>query len=116
MFSPTTTSARVQHRPFIALAIICAATCLTAGCGDEKARAELERALREIQLLQDRLQATEGLVNRMYKGYVDADKLRAANDMAQASIDAANAAQACCEANEERINRMYQAIMSDPGR
>jgi len=27
-------------------------------------------------------------------------------------MDAANAAQACCEANEERINRMYQKIMS----
>jgi hypothetical protein len=27
-------------------------------------------------------------------------------------MDAANAAQACCNANEERINRMYQKIMS----
>jgi hypothetical protein len=27
-------------------------------------------------------------------------------------MDAANGAQACCEANEERINRMYQKIMS----
>jgi hypothetical protein len=114
MFSPTTTSARVQHRPFIALAIICAATCLTAGCGDEQARAELERALREIQLLQDRLQATEGLVNRMYKGYVDAAKPTDAHEMAQAAMDAANAAQACCEANEDRINRMFQIIMQEP--
>jgi hypothetical protein len=32
--------------------------------------------------------------------------------MAQAAMDAANAAQACCEANEERINRMYQRIMA----
>jgi hypothetical protein len=32
--------------------------------------------------------------------------------MAQAAMDAANAAQACCDANEERINRMYQKIMS----
>jgi hypothetical protein len=35
-----------------------------------------------------------------------------ARDMAQAAMDAANAAQACCNANEERINRMYQKIMS----
>ncbi|KAA6187381.1 hypothetical protein F2Q65_02335 [Thiohalocapsa marina] len=35
-----------------------------------------------------------------------------ARDMAQAAMDAANSAQACCEANEERINRMYQKIMS----
>ena len=35
-----------------------------------------------------------------------------ARDMAQAAMDAANAAQACCEANEDRINRMYQKIMS----
>ena len=35
-----------------------------------------------------------------------------ARDMAQAAMDAANSAQACCEANEERINRMYQRVMS----
>jgi hypothetical protein len=35
-----------------------------------------------------------------------------ARDMAQAAMDAANSAQACCNANEERINRMYQKIMS----
>jgi hypothetical protein len=35
-----------------------------------------------------------------------------ARDMAQAAMDAANGAQACCDANEERINRMYQKIMS----
>ena len=35
-----------------------------------------------------------------------------ARDMAQAAMDAANAAQACCEANEERNTRMYQKIMS----
>ncbi|MBK5971120.1 MULTISPECIES: alanine-zipper protein [Thiorhodovibrio] len=35
-----------------------------------------------------------------------------ARDMAQAAMDSANAAQACCNANEERINRMYQKIMS----
>ena len=35
-----------------------------------------------------------------------------ARDMAQAAMDAANSAQACCQANEERINRMYQKIMS----
>jgi hypothetical protein len=35
-----------------------------------------------------------------------------ARDMAQAAMDAANAAQSCCEANEERINRMYQRVMA----
>lgn len=35
-----------------------------------------------------------------------------ARDMAQAAMNTANAAQACCQANEERINRMYQKIMS----
>ncbi len=35
-----------------------------------------------------------------------------ARNMAQAAMDAANGAQACCNANEERINRMYQKIMS----
>ncbi|MBK1631260.1 hypothetical protein CKO31_11020 [Thiohalocapsa halophila] len=30
-----------------------------------------------------------------------------ARDRAQFAMDAANAAQACCEANEERINRMF---------
>lgn len=35
-----------------------------------------------------------------------------ARDMAQAAMDTANSAQACCNANEERINRMYQKIMS----
>ena len=35
-----------------------------------------------------------------------------ARDMAQAAMNSANSAQACCQANEERINRMYQKIMS----
>lgn len=35
-----------------------------------------------------------------------------ARDAAKAAMDAANAAQACCDANEERVNRMYQKIMS----
>lgn len=35
-----------------------------------------------------------------------------ARKMAQEALDAANNAQACCTANEERINRMYQKIMS----
>jgi hypothetical protein len=35
-----------------------------------------------------------------------------ARDMAQAAMDAANGAQACCEANEDRINRMLQKVMS----
>jgi len=32
--------------------------------------------------------------------------------MAQQALDKANAAQACCDANTDRINRMYQKTMS----
>lgn len=35
-----------------------------------------------------------------------------ARNMAQAAMDAASGAQACCEANEERINRLYQRLMT----
>lgn len=34
-----------------------------------------------------------------------------ARDMAQEAIDKANTAQACCDANTERLDRMYQRIM-----
>jgi hypothetical protein len=34
-----------------------------------------------------------------------------ARDMAQDALDRANAAQACCDANTERLDRMYQKIM-----
>ena len=32
--------------------------------------------------------------------------------LAQQALDKANAAQACCDANTDRVNRMYQKIMS----
>jgi hypothetical protein len=35
-----------------------------------------------------------------------------ARDMAQQALDAAKGAQACCDANTERLDRMYQKIMS----
>jgi hypothetical protein len=35
-----------------------------------------------------------------------------ARDMAQQAMDQANAAQSCCDANQARIDRMYQKIMS----
>lgn len=35
-----------------------------------------------------------------------------ARNMAKSAMDTAKAAQSCCQANEERINRMYQKIMS----
>jgi hypothetical protein len=35
-----------------------------------------------------------------------------ARDMAQQAMDAAKSAQACCDANTERLDRMYQKIMS----
>ncbi|QIK36723.1 hypothetical protein GWK36_00445 [Caldichromatium japonicum] len=34
-----------------------------------------------------------------------------ARDMAQRALDTANSAQACCNANTERLDRMYQKIM-----
>ncbi len=34
-----------------------------------------------------------------------------ARDMAQQALDAANSAQACCNANTDRLDRMYQKIM-----
>ncbi len=35
-----------------------------------------------------------------------------AKALAQQALDRANAAQACCDANTDRVNRMYQKIMS----
>ena len=35
-----------------------------------------------------------------------------ARDMAQEALDKANAAQACCDRNAEKVDRMYQKIMS----
>jgi hypothetical protein len=35
-----------------------------------------------------------------------------ARGLAQQALDKANAAQACCDANTDRINRMYQKTMS----
>jgi hypothetical protein len=37
---------------------------------------------------------------------------KTARDMAQQALDAARGAQACCDANTERLDRMYQKIMS----
>jgi hypothetical protein len=34
-----------------------------------------------------------------------------ARDTAQQALDAANGAQACCNSNTERLDRMYQKIM-----
>lgn len=34
-----------------------------------------------------------------------------ARDMAQQALDTANGAQACCNSNTERLDRMYQKIM-----
>lgn len=35
-----------------------------------------------------------------------------ARDMAQEALDKANSAQACCNQNADKIDRMYQKIMS----
>lgn len=34
-----------------------------------------------------------------------------ARDMAQEALNTANSAQACCDANTERLDRMYRKIM-----
>ena len=37
---------------------------------------------------------------------------QAARDMAQDALNKAEAAQACCDRNSEKVDRMYQKIMS----
>jgi len=54
------------------------------------------------------LSAAALLATSLLSGCADQE----ARDMAQAAMDAANSAQACCEANEDRINRLFQRIMS----
>ena len=39
-------------------------------------------------------------------------QVESARALAQQALDKANAAQACCDANTDRVNRMYQKIMS----
>ena len=39
-------------------------------------------------------------------------QVEGAKALAQQALDKANAAQACCDANTDRVNRMYQKIMS----
>lgn len=88
---------------------------LLSGCSDGDAREREEQTLAELELLKERVQANEELLNRIYRQAMRDDgneQIQEAADMAQAAMDAANASQACCEANEERINRMYQKIMS----
>lgn len=44
----------------------------------------------------------------LFSGCVD----QTARDQAAQALDAAKAAQACCDATTERLDRMYQKIMS----
>jgi hypothetical protein len=45
-------------------------------------------------------------------GCATTQQVEEAKALAQQALDKANAAQACCDANTDRVNRMYQKIMS----
>lgn len=48
----------------------------------------------------------------MLGGCATTAQVESARALAQQALDKANAAQACCDANTDRVNRMYQKIMS----
>ena len=48
----------------------------------------------------------------MLGGCATTAQVESAKALAQQALDKANAAQACCDANTDRVNRMYQKIMS----
>lgn len=45
-------------------------------------------------------------------GCATTQQVEEARALAQQALDKANAAQACCDANTDRVNRMYQKMMS----
>jgi hypothetical protein len=58
------------------------------------------------------LTAAALLTAGMLGGCATTQQVEAARALAQQALDKANAAQACCDANTDRVNRMYQKIMS----
>jgi outer membrane lipoprotein-sorting protein len=58
------------------------------------------------------LAAAAVLTAGMLGGCATTSQVEEAKAMAQQALDKANAAQACCDANTDRVNRMYQKIMS----
>ena len=76
------------------------------GCTDQDARNNAQKALEEVQRLKEQLNTiTESAITaRMSE--------RKAGETAAVALDSAKAAQACCDATTERLDRMYQKIMS----
>jgi hypothetical protein len=58
------------------------------------------------------LTAAALLTAGMLGGCATTAQVEEAKALAQQALDKANAAQACCDANTDRVNRMYQKIMS----
>jgi len=58
------------------------------------------------------LTAAALLTAGMLGGCATTAQVEEARALAQQALDKANAAQACCDANTDRVNRMYQKIMS----
>jgi hypothetical protein len=58
------------------------------------------------------LTAAALLTAGMLGGCATTQQVESARALAQQALDKANAAQACCDANTDRVNRMYQKIMS----
>ena len=58
------------------------------------------------------LTAAALLTASMLGGCATTAQVESARALAQQALDKANAAQACCDANTDRVNRMYQKIMS----
>jgi hypothetical protein len=58
------------------------------------------------------LAAVAALTAGILGGCATTQQVEEAKALAQQAMDKANAAQACCDANTDRVNRMYQKIMS----
>jgi hypothetical protein len=58
------------------------------------------------------LAAAAALTAGILGGCATTQQVEEAKALAQQALDKANAAQACCDANTDRVNRMYQKIMS----
>lgn len=58
------------------------------------------------------LTAAALLTAGMLGGCATTAQVEEAKALAQQALDKANAAQACCDANTARVDRMYQKIMS----
>ena len=86
-------------KPRIAtLAFVLAATGLVAGCATD----ELKKELADVRAQAEQANSAAAAAQR------SADAAQARADEA---LDAANEAKACCEANSEKIDRMFRKAM-----